>query len=471
MTADLAALHVAAFSAYQDGHYDEALDRLAAARAALPPNSVNVGLDELGLLSLTRGNYTDRVADEAIRLYQLLHELEGAPQAWEAYYKLLKGQNVAQAALRVRREQRILRAQPHDSRPLFAEAHGAAVRECSGGRRPLIVFPMIWPLAFGDSILLHQFAKQRKLEAPDAFVVLLMPLNRPDLRDLAELCDTYDAVVDLTLVPDMEWDRLRTLTLEQHGLLNLSRQEYIVASFLRALREAGLAFAIEKPRYFPVLDGFDYRAGWRIWERRAEMWLYEGRELPRLVESSRAKGQKVTLHFRSGSYGEATRNVPPAAAQALVDALAIRYPGLELVRLGDGSMPRLERCRNASHEGLSLRQQIAEIQESVLFLGSHSGPQHLSTAVSDTPVIVTDYLTLETCTTMEPTIARAAGEPIGRQVRAVLYKRMWDADGRALIPSTHAVAARVESPGIDEVLAAVDAAFRETSIPASIVTA
>jgi len=299
-------------------------------------------------------------------------------------------------------------------------------------------------------------------------------LNRPDLRELAALSDAHDAVVDLTLLPDLEGDRLRTLTLEHDGLLNLSRQERIVVAFLGALCDAGLAFVVEKTRYFPVLDGQAYGAGWRIWERRAEIWLHEGRELPRLVEPSRPKGRKFTLHFRHAAYGNEAhvRNVAPSAAQVIVDALAERYPGVELVRLGDAAMPRLERCRNASHEGLSLRQQIAEIQESALFLGSHSGPQHLATAVSDTPVVVTDYLTLETCPTMAATIPRVAGEPIGRQVRAVLYKRMWDADGRPLIPSTHAVAARVESPGIDEVLAAVDAAVREeTSIPVAILTA
>ena len=474
MTVNVGALHRAAVSAYQDGHYDDALDRVASARAALPPNTVNVVLDELGLLSLVRGNYTDRAADEGIRLYQLLPALESSPDAWQAYYNLLKNQNVVQAALRVRREQRDLRLRRPDHRPLFAEALRAAASECAGGRRPLIVYPMIWPIAFGDTIVLHQFIRQRKRETPEAFIVLLMPLNRPDLRELAALSDAHDAVVDLTLLPDLEGDRLRTLTLEHDGLLNLSRQECIVVAFLGALRDAGLAFVVEKTRYFPVLDGQAYGAGWRIWERRAEIWLREGRELPRLVEPSRPKGRKFTLHFRDAAYGNEAhvRNVAPSAAQVIVDALAERYPGVELVRLGDAAMPRLERCRNASHEGLSLRAQIAEIQESALFLGSHSGPQHLATAVSDTPVVVTDYLTLETCTTMAASIARVAGEPIGRQVKAILYKRMWDAEGRPLIPTTHTVAARVESPSVEEVLAAVNAAVREeTSIPVAILTA
>ena len=126
-------------------------------------------------------------------------------------------------------------------------------------------------------------------------------------------------------------------------------------------------------------------------------------------------------------------------------------------------MPQLERCRNASHEDWTVGRQIQAIQESMLFLGCHSGPQHLAVACGDTPVIVTNYTVAPSCTEMGSNIAKTSNEPVGSQVRAVLYNRMWDAAGHELLPSPSAPAARIVSPSVDEVLAVVRGALGDSA--------
>ena len=119
-------------------------------------------------------------------------------------------------------------------------------------------------------------------------------------------------------------------------------------------------------------------------------------------------------------------------------------------------MTKLQNCRNASHEGLTVLQQAELIQESRLFIGCHSAPQMLTVACSDTPIIVICYTCQETTESMDDNIPRLSYEPIGAQVHKIFYQKMFDKEGNELIPmQNNPDRARVEYPKIEDIMVSV----------------
>jgi len=438
---------------YSDGHYDEGI---AAIRTIQNQHGQTTpALDELLIQCYIRGNYTDKAVFHAISLYRRLAGRSINEEMTASYYRILQNEHIVQAGLQVLHDLNMLK----DTEPLPAEMRVLdAVEEIIAAYRrdnsPLILYPMIWPVAFGDVLVLHQFIKQKKLQEPHARIVLIMPFNRRDLRELAELNTAIDYRIDVTLLAE-ESDRLRSLLLPHGDVLNVARQERMILGVLERLQAAGVPFDIEKTRYFPLLAWHPYRAGWRCWEKRAELFL-AGHELPKLCEQRFSKKKKITVHFREARYEDPARSVGVDQAQQIIDRLRQYYPEYEIVRLGDPSMTRLQGCRNASHEDLSLAEQVREIQESVLFIGTPSAPQHLAVACSDTPVICLDYVLAPSCSDpARDAIAKLSYEPVGRQVKAVLYLRMYDGQGREVLPYQHQEGVRVERVRPEELLAHV----------------
>ena len=412
----------------------------------------NPDLDYLLLMSYIRGNYTDKAVYHAIGLYQLLFRFEPGSEIFQRYLNLLKGTNILQTGIQVIRELKELSEIGPDYSSIYQDVLQQVIIDLSDQQRQLIVFPMIWPIAFGDSIVLHQFIKQKKKENSQAAIMLIMPLNRPDLQYLAELNSSIDYLIDITLLPDQEKNRLSTLNLSNQRFLNVTLQECIIHSILDEIKASHINFQIEKTRYLPLLDRYKYNAGWRIWEKRAELFVKYGIELPKLCLQKEKKQKKITVHFREGDYGAESRNVKPQQSQELIDLLKTTYPTHEIVRLGDCSMTPMKNCRDLSQQNLSLQAQIKEIQESVLYLGSHSGPQHLAIACSDTPVICTHYTVAPECFNFNDQISKMSLEPVGKQVKALLYNKMYDQNNNLVLPNYEHKNVRVEQPVNSEII-------------------
>jgi hypothetical protein len=326
--------------------------------------------------------------------------------------------------------------------------------------KPMYIVPVIWPVAFGDTIILLQHIKHI---AQKEEVVLICPLNRPDLKELLDLCSTWvSGVIDITLLEE-ERDRMNSLGLiNPLGYLNISLQEFIIKELLEGYQSFDVYPTIIKLRYLPFLFGMENYSdtigyGERIWEKRAQMWLENKKELPKLVKQLAEKKNKIVVHFREGRYGDSeARDIPYAYSQDLVNKLHEKYPDYEIVRLGDASMTLLDNCTNHSHNNLSVAEQIKEIQEAKLFIGCHSAPQMLAVATSDTPVICIGYTAQETTTTMQDSVARLSYEPIGKQVEKIFYQRMFDANGQELIPSQNNPHRKsLEMVDIDEIMTEV----------------
>jgi len=319
--------------------------------------------------------------------------------------------------------------------------------------KKLVIFPYIWPVAFGDSIVMLQYMMLEKLKG--CTVLAICPTNRDDLRELFETCTWLDGVIDITLMEE-EKNRQISLTLKHPtGFLNVAIQEYIITRMLRALPKA----AIFKYRYLPYLFGMEnnpkIQTGLRIWEERARLYLL-GITLPKIVPTPAAEPlKKITVHFREGKYGDSEgRDINPNYSQDLIDALAKEYPDYEIVRLGDSSMTFLNNCYNASHADLSVRAQMEQIQQSELFIGCHSAPQMLAVACSDTPIICINYTAQETTTDMETeNIAKLSYEPISKQVKKIFYVKMLGKDGVELIPTqNNPQRVRVEYEPIENIM-------------------
>lgn len=438
---------------FRNGHYDFVIQAIKAEQRR--SGSTEYQWDWLLLNSLIRGNYTDQAVYSGLGLYQLLHRMEPGSTIFNAYYDLIKNSNVIQTGLQILRELKELEIRQPDYRHLYQDTLQTLIQDLQKNQRDLVIYPMVWPIAFGDMIALHQFAKQHKQEHPDAVYLLIMPLNRPELIELAELNrSTFDYCLDITLLAE-EKDRLRVPELYNQGLLNVSHQEHIINGILRQLELADLNFCIEKTRYLPVLEKYRYQAGWRVWEKRAELFLSQGIELPKLVAQTETKRNQITLHQREANYGDPARNTSAAVAQQLIDTLHRTYPDVEVVRLGDPSMTPLDRCRDVTRNQLNLREQIKLIQQSRLFIGCHSAPQHLAVAASDTPVICTNYTTNPFCVSLDRNICKVSNEPVGAQVKAVLYNRMFNPTGTEVIPTDYQPGFSVIPPSNDAVMAAV----------------
>ena len=435
---------------YCNGHYDKAIKAIL--QIHRNEQSTSFQLDSLLIQSYIRGNYTDKAVYHGLKLYQLLHNIDSNNQFFSNYYDFLKQQNVVQAGLTILHELKELKEIKPDFSRIYKGINEKIYSECIGKR--IIVYPIVWSIAFGDMIVVHQFIKQKKLENPSVPVILIMPLNRPELKELASLNTAIDYVIDITLL-EAEKDRLHSLQLRNKEFHNISVQEYIIDCILQDLINNRFEITIEKTRYFPLLDDYRYTAGWRIWEKRAELYLSEKKELPKLTEQKYTKKKKITIHLREANYGEDARNVTPEQGQLFVNLLKGHFPDYEIVRLGDKSMTPLLNCRNACHENFSLNDQLREVQESALFIGSHSAPQHFAVAISNTPIICMNYGLQETCKSWNDHIPKMSLEPVGAQVKAVLYSKMFDIHENELIPRLNQKAHSVVPTLLEDVIALI----------------
>jgi len=418
---------------FNDGYYDDLLRKLGQLqvdnRGELTPIEEFM-INRILNLTLIKANYSDEACYHGVSLVQAMFAAaQKDEELFKAYFNLLKSSNIVQIGWYVQRQLRGLL----DQNPDYSSFYQTVVDSVQASE-PLGVFPIVWPVAFGDMIIVCQFILQYLGQNKKRRTILIMPLNRPDLKQVAELLESRGViVVDITLMQE-EADRLHTLTLTNGNVFNVSIQEYIINKFLYELRVKTDDIDIVKLRYLPYIEHFKYRGGFRIWEERAKMWLKHHQELPKLVPQRYQKTDSIVVHFREATYADDSRNINLNKAQDLIDELKTAYPGYEIVRLGDKSMTPLLNCRNASHEDLDVLQQIELIQKAKLAICSHSAVQHLVVACSDTPVICIHYVTQETCTTMDDSIGRMSYEALGEQVKATLYNKMYDKDGAQIVP-------------------------------------
>jgi len=301
--------------------------------------------------------------------------------------------------------------------------------------KDVIVFPMIWPIAYGDSVVIHQYIRTTAQQHKSKTIILIAPLNRPELKKLAEMNDSLDFVIDIMQLPEKEKDRGITITLMNNQFLNLSIQEKLTRSIISLIALQSKSYDILKLRYFPLLDGIpNTKSGMRIWENRAALWLNEKTELAKLVDPPEniEKNKSIVLHFREANYGEDARNVSNEQAQDIIDRLNEDYPDWDIYRIGDTSMTELDGCHNCLDA--SLEEQIDIIQKADLFIGCHSAPQMMALACSETPIICINYTAQETTREMGDNIAKLSYEPVGAQVKAIHYTTMLDADDNQLVP-------------------------------------
>ena len=147
-------------------------------------------------------------------------------------------------------------------------------------KEDVLVFPALWPVAFGDIIVFLQLIKKYEEDSGKKAIVI-MPLNRPELKSLADLSGFI--VFDDTRLPE-ESNRLKTIRLIDPELkvFNLAIQECMIREILEMLSKQVNSMTIIKLRYLPILRGVSVTVCSRLWETRAKLWL-AGEELPKLV--------------------------------------------------------------------------------------------------------------------------------------------------------------------------------------------
>lgn len=318
-----------------------------------------------------------------------------------------------------------------------------------------LVFCSIWPCAYGDMIVYNQFIKHYKDVLNAKSVIVIAPLNRPELSYLFKINDAIDKIIDITLM-DEEENRLASLGLINNKLnidaprLNVVEQELEILRILKFLPDA----KIMKMRYLPFFFGVDYVNLPRMWEERARLFLKNKIELPKLIEQKEVKENQIVVHFREGKYNDSeARDIDPVYAQDLIDKIKLTFPDYEIVRLMDKQMSKIEGVKEIYVDDGDISKQILEIQKAKLFVGSHSAPQHLVVACSDTPIICVCYTAQETTVAMDDNIARMSYEPVGSQVRKIFYQKMHDAAGNELIPIQNNTARKsLQYPEISEVI-------------------
>lgn len=299
------------------------------------------------------------------------------------------------------------------------------------------VFPIIWPIAFGDFVVIMQFIKTIKKQFKKTLIIA--PFNRPELVELRKIGHehgVFDYSIDITTI-EAGVNRNETLgipiTVDGQVLLNVAYQELMIAYILKNIT---IPHTIFKLRYLPVLQNMVYNS-FRIWETRADLFLNKnGLELEKIVEQKEEKQNQIIIHFRDADYGDPARNININYATALISEIKKAYPDYKIVRLGDKSMPVISGVDlDLALNPVSVFDQIKEIQRSKLFIGSHSAPQHLAIAGSDTPIICINYTAQETTNDFsKPNIALMSYEPVGKQVKAILYATMLDEHGNNTIP-------------------------------------
>lgn len=436
---------------YRNGEYDACIK---AVKQVQETEGSRIELDRLLSNALVKANRVDEAAYHAINMMQVAMQNDTNKEIFSGYYDLVKGNSIIQVAIKVLLEE-------HKMDKLDFESDFYALSErieydvllkyqdalLSYADTDVNVFPLIWPVAYGDCIVINQFVKEVKRKEPAKPIIVIVPLNRPELKDLFELNDAIDLLIDITLLPE-EKDRMRSLGLFNNGMLNVAHQEIIIKRIIELLKYS----TVYGTRYFPLLNNVVRIAGRRIWEERARLWLEEGHELPKLIEQKEGKQDKIVVHFREADYSDPARCVNVNYAQDLIDTIIKEYPGYEVVRLGDAGMTKLHNCVNASHNNLSIVDQIKEIQQAKLFIGCHSAPQHLAIACSDTPVICINYMVQETSIEVGDNIPFLSYGPIGAQVKKIFYAKLSNEKGEFLLPRQNSPRANVEYQTIEEVM-------------------
>jgi ADP-heptose:LPS heptosyltransferase len=410
---------------YKQGNYTDIINEILKVRA----KGTNFQLERLLCDCYIRANRMYEAVLHATEMYQIMQNLDGNEAEFKRFYYYLKNKNVLNTGLRVLRErdQDIL---DQGCLNIFHEAMNEL--DLLYKFDNLLIIPVIWPVAFGDMIVFNQFCNYYKQQYVGYKLIVIAPMNRPDLQQLFHVNRYIDHLIDISLM-DEESDRLKSLVLMNGNSLNISKQNKIIDHILHNT-EITRTVEVVNMRYFPMIYNGDYLNGERMWEFRARLWSKDKIELPKFAYKKRPKKHQIAIHFRNANYADPQRNINDNYAQDLIDQILEVYPEIEIVRLGDKSMTKLSDVRNASHEGLTVIQQIEVIQESKLFLGSHSAPQHLAVACTDTPVICIGYTAQETTTSMDDNTARFSYEPIGEQVKKIFYNKVFDADNNELIP-------------------------------------
>src|SRR3990167_129681 len=299
-------------------------------------------------------------------------------------------------------------------------------------KEDVLVFPALWPVAFGDIIVFLQLIKKYEEDSGKKAIVI-MPLNRPELKSLADLSGFI--VFDVTRLPE-ESNRLKTIRLIDPELkvFNLAIQECMIREILEMLSKQVNSMTIIKLRYLPILRGVSVTVGSRLWETRAKLWL-AGEELPKLVAQKEKKKKKITLHFREADYADPSRDINPNYQLDLVKSIKDKYPEYELVKLGDKNMTTIPGTTAAHNQDLNLTEQIKHIQESRLFIGSHSAVKDLAAACSDTPIIVLQQALQETATHNDQNIAALSYQCLSKQLVKTFFVRQFDALNQPLLPT------------------------------------
>jgi len=430
---------------YKNGEYDKQIKYLQEEGKEWPEHIRLYWI----MQSQLKGNRTPEAVYTGLLMMQNML-FARTQEEMQAYHGMIVSNHVLQTGIRVMREVAEMSKDPNFLQKDWSEKYYVDPKiydYCDTA-----VFPVIWPVAYGDTIVMLQNIKKWKDNGYRT--VVLYPLNRPDLKQLFECCPWIDKVVDLTLL-EAESNRNTSIGLiHSSGYLNVSVQEYIIRCILKLIPKA----KIVKLRYLPFLFGMEDQIeeiGKRIWEERARLWVENKEELPKIVDFKNiVKKKQIAVHFREGKYGDSeARDINPNYSQDLISELKKEYPDYEIIRLGDSSMTLLANCRNASHEDLTVAEQIKIIQESELFIGSHSAPQILTPAVSDTPIICICYTAQETTDSMDENIPRVTYEPIGNQVKAIFYQNMFDKEKNKLIPTqNNPDRDKIEYPEISDIM-------------------
>jgi hypothetical protein len=431
---------------FRDGEYRQ----LIAQCNELRKKGTSAQLDSLLSAAYIKGNYLKKAVLHSTLMWQMVPQLQDKKEMFLQYYQYLNENMVLRVAANVMYEFEELKINQEPWKKEF-QKHEKKLAKIEQDN--LLVFPVLWPIAYGDSIVINQFIKYHKELEPEKTIVVITPLNRPELKQLYSLNKAIDYIFDITL-QDAESDRMKTLILKNGDYLNLSIQEILIDRITDNLLRTKQKVNVINYRYFPILPNLaDFAiAGRRIWEERAKMYLHDKQYLPKLVEQKEKKQNKIVVHFRDGDYSDKLRNVNVRYAQDLCDALKKKYPDYEIVRLGDKSMPELIGVRNASHEDLDVKTQIKEIQQAKLFIGSHSAPQHLATACSDTPIICINYMVQETAKE-KGDVGWYSYAPVGENVKKVFHVKLFDDKDNEILPKQGHPHARYEHQKISDVIA------------------
>ena len=455
---------------YRQGEYGLAIEKALELRKA----GTNIHLDACLCDCYIKANQLDKALLHSIEMHQIANLLfqQKNEEAHLQYVAYLMQNHVLQIGLRVMREWDTPAMRDFTAKWLVnmkkpTEAWQTLARIQNDKPSNLTIFPVVWPIAFGDAVIFNQFISQNKKCYPDSKNLVIAPLNRKDLKELYALNHDIDYLIDITLMPEEEQNRQATLGLLNDGYLNLSRQEAITTGIIRSAVEYAGFVEIVKMRYFPLLQGIDANiikkpmvySGKRMWEERARMAM-AGEYLPKFgphINNLEPIKKQIAIHFREGGYGDPARDVNPNYGQSLVDRITELYPDYEIIKLGDKSMSPYIGVRNASHEDLTVGSQVSIIHESALFIGSHSATQMLAAACTDTPIICISYTAQETTKDMkEPNIPKLSYEPLATNVKAVMYNRMFDKDGGEFVPTQmNAGVSRVEPVPIEDVMAEI----------------